>query len=237
MNRRMILTYNDYAPNDRAESVRHVQAMMTWNFHTWRGSVVKNRVMLDDLSRSSADLGDERPVAYVKDLIEAGMSVARPQDAVLIINRDVCLTSTAPMRIWKGLDGGIAACPRRNMSPIPTGRLFRSVMHCPPDGGYDLFAITPGWWASHGDKMPDMLIGRETWDTCLRLLANETTGRNADVDDTSYHSAHRSYWKQSLDTNPGQLHNRRLGRQFLKQRHGGLWLLRDCALTCLRQWT
>lgn len=222
--RHLILTYNDYAPQDAVTKLRFRQARLTWNFQFWRGNLIKNRVETFDLARNSSDIGDDRPVPYVKDLIEAGMNVAREQDAVLISNRDVCLTATAPHRIWDGLGAGIAACPRRDMGKITTGRLYGSVLNCRADGGYDLFAITPKWWRNNHHKMPDMLLGREMWDTCLRVLAIESGA--ICVDDTSYHSAHVSYWEQNRYRNAGQRHNVRLGLRFLSKRHGWFWWAR-----------
>lgn len=218
---RLLFVFSEYRKNGIDEQRRCDNASTTWQFHFNQGTLLSFPVLNADLPRTSAHLGDSRPVPYVKDLIDYGIQFAMADDIVVIANRDICLTTVAPERIEEGVKRGkgFTAAIRRNWSQMPAGRLRRTVLNCKPDGGFDLFAMTPAWWAAHRDKMPDMLLGREAWDTVLRNIAEDLAGKDAYVDDATYHEYHHSFWLREKMTNPGQIHNRKLAREFFTKRN------------------
>lgn len=218
---RLLFVFNEYRKNGSDEQRRCDSASLTWQFHFNQGALLSFPVWDTDLPRSSEVLGDPRPVPYVKDLIDYGIRFATSEDIVVIANRDICLTTVAPERIMEGVKRGqgFTAAIRRNWPQAPFGLLRRTVLNCKPDGGFDLFAMTPAWWKSHRDKMPDMLLGREAWDTVLRFTAEDDCGKRAYVDDVTYHEFHRSFWFKEKLTNPGQIHNRKLAREFFTKRN------------------
>lgn len=218
---KLLFVFNEYKKNGIDEQRRCDNANYTWQFHFNQGTLLPFPVWNTDLPRSSSELGDPRPVPYVKDLIDYGMLFATRDDIVVIANRDICLTTTAPGRISEGVEmgDGFTAAIRRNWPQMPSHRLRRTVLNCKPDGGYDLFAMTRLWWMKHRGTMPDMLLGREAWDTVLRRIAEDAVGKDAYVDDATYHEYHHSFWLKEKLTNPGQIHNRRLGTEFFKARN------------------
>lgn len=165
-----------------------------------------------------------------------------PEDIVAFINLDIGLTSMAADKLIDGIarGNGVTCCPRRvfpgnYLGPKP-GRIFRSVTNLRTDGGFDLFAMTPQWWKVNRAKMPDMLIGREAWDTVFRNIAEEWATRRGSIpellyavdgdwsrnpaytDDVIWHKEHLSHWQKERTTSPGQIHNRNLGRAFFAAR-------------------
>lgn len=217
----LLFVFNEYRKNGIEEQRRCDNASLTWQFHFNQGTLLSFPVRDTDLPRSSTELGDSRPVPYVKDLIDYGIRFATQDDIVVLANRDICLTTVAPERITEGVKRGkgFTAAIRRDWPQAPPGLLRRTVMNCKPDGGFDLFAMTPDWWSRHRDKMPDMLLGREAWDTVLRFMAEDDAGKSVYVDDVTYHEFHRSFWFKEKLTNPGQIHNRKLAREFFTKRN------------------
>jgi hypothetical protein len=98
--------------------------------------------------------------------------------------------------------------------------------------------MTPAWWTAHREKMPDMFIGREAWDTCFNALAEEwADGRHqvivdpnewlrsrAHTDNVCWHQDHYSEWqldrlgKRGDEASVRQNQNRALARAFFRQR-------------------
>lgn len=226
INPRIIFVYSDYKAHDSDEKRRMDFAHSSWVPHFESGAMLDFPVLDGQLRRSSANLGDWRPVPYVRDLIEHGMSMAMPNDIVVLSNRDVILTTEAHTRILEGVQRGKGAAPavRRNTRGQPPRAFLNSARCCHPDTGFDLFAFTPAWWRDNEHKVPDMLLGREAWDSVMRTLMNEAAGAETRMDDVFYHELHHSYWTGERVTNPGQLHNRALALQFFK-RIGDEWMI------------
>lgn len=228
---RLIVVYFDVPPVDDDERRRFQSAYETWQWHFRHGQMMEFPVRQEDLRRSSADIQDPRPVPYVKDLFDHGCNFAMPEDIVVYVNRDIGLTTLAPERIIESVrrNNGATVAFRRNVSP--PHRHYKTLRNFRPDGGFDLMAFTPAWWAKNRSKMPDMFIGREAWDTCFRRLVEEhvkgslVSGSRGDfwnepcyLDDVIWHEAHQSYWIRERKTNPSQLHNRKLALEFFSLR-------------------
>lgn len=197
-----------------------------------------------ELSATDADLPRmfRRPnkgnLPYLRDLIDFGCKFAQPEDVVLYCNDDIGLTVDAPSRILAGIERGrgVAVCPRRRV--FEPRALMRSVRNCILDGGVDAAAVTPAWWAANRDKVPDMLIGVEGWDTSFRVLAEEWADggpprdrlvtdphewlhSRAYVDDVCWHKHHVSRWQRERRTGKGDgagRHNRKLFKEFFGDR-------------------
>lgn len=234
---RILLVYSSSTPTSGDEMTRNSVARMTWDFHFGQGTFIEMPVRMKDLTRSSAMLQDTRNVPFIRDLFDWGCAHAMPEDIVLYCNRDIGLVTDAARLIGEGIvkGRGITCCPRRWMNPKP-GRMYKNLVGARPDGGFDAFAVTPNWWAQHRGNMPDMLIGREAWDTVLRTLAEEWADQrprlrgvaqgvgqllrsNAYTDQVCFHKNHNSHWIAERLTSPGNLHNRRLAKEFFQSRN------------------
>lgn len=212
-------------------AARNALARKSWDFHFGQFSMIELKIRESDMKRTSESLGDIRPVPYVRDLFDFGCSFAMPEDIVVYCNHDIGLTTMAVDRIFAGVErgGGVTVCQRRQLNPTP-GRLYRSVLNCKADGGFDVMAVTPSFWGKMRNDMPDMLIGREAWDTCFRALVEiYVTGKKNKVvlttpeqwaeskaytDDVCWHIPHDSWWDKNRKTNPAQIHNRTLAKKF-----------------------
>lgn len=215
---KIIFLYDDVEPLDADEKRRFDYARSTWQFHFGQGDVLEFPTHVRQWARSSKDMGDPRPVPFFKDVIDYGMKYARPEDVVVYCNKDVFLTTHAPERIISSVKNhGIAIAWRRNLKPTP-GRMYKHVINAKRDGGADLICVTPKWWSEHGRNYPDMLIGRETFDWVIRVMAEELHGKSVYVDDVIGHEAHESFWRKNKKTNPGQIHNRSLAKVFFARK-------------------
>lgn len=237
---KLLLLYSDYSASSPDEMDRLANAKQSWKFHFDGGDVLEFPVSNSDLGRTSRDIGDHKDVPFINDIIDYGMRFARPEDIVVYINRDVALTTQAPERIIESVtwNHGATAAFRRNIKYPDFGRVYRTVTNHPPDGGFDVFAFTPKWWRENRDKIPLMYIGREGWDTVIRNLIEEVaSGKRLSnlpgdfwnnphyCDNVCWHTAHTPYWQENKLTSPSQVHNRKVCREFFKERNnaGMLW--------------
>jgi hypothetical protein len=205
--------YDDFFPSDGTG--RMVQsAYQTWKWHFDQGDVIEVPTTLKQWGRSSADMGDSRPVPFFKDLINHGMKMAQHEDVVCYSNRDILVSSEMPAKIIDKVNkNGIALCWRRSFVP-EHGRMYKDFRGGKRDGGIDVLAFKPQWWKEHEEMIPDFLIGREGYDYCLWKYAESLYGSDVYVDNVIGHEPHESFWKQNKKTNPGQVHNRSLARVF-----------------------
>jgi len=229
---KLLLIYSDVPPWDDDCKRRFENARYSWDLHFQTGAMMDFPVKDSDLHRTSESIGDPRPVPYVRDLFDYGCKFAMPEDIVVYINKDAGLTTVAPERIIEAVqrNNGVACAFRRNITPTPWVHL-KTLTGGSCDGGFDLMAFQPGWWRMHRNKLPDMLIGREAWDTCFRTLAEEHVSGEAasslridywnmpmHLDHTIWHEYHPPYWIKAKYSNPGQQLNRKLAQQFFSER-------------------
>jgi hypothetical protein len=231
---KIILTYSEFAPKDDEQAKRNAAAEESWQFHFGNADVIELPVFESDLPRSGRDMGD-KDVPFVRDIFDFAVSRAMPEDIVAYINRDIGLTSHSPERLLAGVErgNGVTVCPRRGL--FPSGRLYKSVRNHKHDGGFDIMAFTLAWWENNREAMPDMLIGREAWDTVFRTIAEEWADdrqlidhvsdspkdwnkSKAYTDDVCWHWPHDSEWDAGRTTLPGQIHNRELAIKFFEAR-------------------
>lgn len=221
----------------RTEEIFRIQkAQSTWAWHFANGDAIEKAMKQEDLKRTSADLGDDHPVGYLKDYLDAGASMALPEDVIVYTNSDIGWTTEGISKIISGVERGrgVTVCPRRKY-PNPPSRMVRTAKNCVVDGGMDAIGVSPRWWEMVRDAIPDFLLGREAWDLCFRTFAEEwADGPNlisriscnpdewllsrAYTDDVIWHEPHLSYWISSRATNKGGAYNRTLAREFFKIR-------------------
>lgn len=242
---RLLLVHSEYAPRSPDEARRIELARDSWDYHFNNCDVIEVPVRNEDLTRTGADIGD-KPLPYCRDLFDIACRYAMPEDIVVYVNRDIGLTTMAVERLLAGVSrgSGVTVCPRRMLYPRKY-RAYKSVTNCKHDGGFDVMAVTPRWWHDNRDDMPDMLIGREAWDTVFRTLAEERADEagllahvsstraewvnsKAYTDDVCWHEPHDATWSLERTTNPGQKHNRKMARAFfLGRKNVGLVKLID----------
>ena len=229
----IVTSHRELAPGpDRARIAR---ARASRRFLCETAEAIEVRIWDADLPRAFP--AGNRKLPYLRDLIDAGASRALPEDIIFYCNDDLGLVIDAPAMIRAAVDRGrgTAVFPRRSHDhPRP---LMRSVLNCQLDGGIDSVAMTPTWWTANREKIPDMVIGAEGWDTVVRVIAEEWAdgGRpretlccdphgwaqsRAYLDGVCWHEPHRAPWKDAKRRGGDQagIHNRTLFREFFADR-------------------
>lgn len=141
----------------------------------------------DDLHRTSASIGDTKPVPFVRDIIESFIRFHHAADDDTIIcltNADIILAESRISALCRNVrKHGCSFSFRRDFTvplylPVTTASesaMERAIIHSKWYVGADLFAFTIRWWKDYGsDSFPDMLLGRAGWDWIMRCVMAET---------------------------------------------------------------
>ncbi len=207
-------------PRNGSTARRHAIARESWE----RGGDLRVGVPVPDadLERDAREVGEARPLPFVRDLVDRAAALADPGDILAVSNDDVCVAGW----VWDRLVGRLpeygAAYAHRWDFPrvrkvmdddrIRNGRWY---------SGLDFFAFTREWWMEHRLDFPDMVIGRPWWDWAYRWIIHASGG--ADILTAVYHEKHAREWRTRTGTR-GKDHNRkflddmvaRFGQEFRK---------------------
>lgn len=213
----IVHVHSAYKPTDAESARRHAVAQSTWPL---TGCLIRG-IADADLPRVFREKG--RPIPFIRDLFDNATAQLSDSDIVLFTNADIGLATNARFRIAESLQFNDATYAfRRDFyhrveSPIAdadigTGR------HYP---GSDLFAFRAGWWRAWRNDYPDLLLAREAWDACLRVLIEQTNpNKPVSLPDLIWHERHANGWEDRTlrYSLPGQVYNLRLASVWLKLR-------------------
>ncbi len=155
--------------------------------------------------RNSADLGDPKPVPYIKDIIQWAFDRDPQASAVVFTNTDVGFvpgTTEKMMRLLRTKSAFFAY--RLDHDKAGPMTYHMNVRDGQWNGGVDCFGLNRGFWNTHKDQLGDGIVGRTMWDLLWRdqlksLGAGELVG-------CMWHEKHPSFWSKNPG-NPGNLHN------------------------------
>jgi hypothetical protein len=207
-------------------------AMKSWDDLYATGQLIPVHVW--KYPRNARDeMGDPRPLPYLKDLLKSAMDVAGKNDLILWSNDDTILHPQIVeyIRFHCSVYGACSFFrtefnskpPATEMSPEAFARHGRG-QHI----GRDAFAFHAGWLKSNWSHIPDAVLGASDWDLHLAAFirrTNEivTTGSNlgevmfpAEAP-TGYvgHVAHASKWNtHDVNKVPSNVHNRKLFKDW-----------------------
>jgi hypothetical protein len=217
---RLILVYSPYLPRDPVIAEKQRIAQESWRWHATNGDVILLPLVTEKMPR-------------LRELLDYGCQFALPEDIVLYANLDAGLTSDAAERIVAGVKrgNGVTCLFNRSLNPVP-GKLYKNITNYRAPGGIEIVAMQPSWWRLHREKMPDMYIGRQAWDSCFAQLAEEWADgpreylndpdarlrSKAHTDDVCWHQDHFSEWQERRLVDPANLHNRQLAVAFFRER-------------------
>lgn len=209
----VIHCYSEYETQDPETIRRQTLARETWLLQPWSERPVRDE-MLPRLWKEEG-----RQVPYLRDLFDYSSQGCADNDIVIHTNSDIHVRSDCTLRVSFALQFASACyCFRRDFSRI-TSRLpdedYAKGYDYP---GHDLTAFRAGWWRSYREVMPDMLVGREGWDPCMRLLIDRTNmGREVRLRDLIAHERHPSLWENPANRHRlrGQKYNLQLAKAFL----------------------
>lgn len=174
---------------------------------TWQAAFTEPTLIVSDLPRSSAMMGDPRPVPFIRDVFDyaaehagADLLVFTNSDVAVVSDIEACLSGRT---CWFGQRVDVERFDEvYSSATLPADR---------PYVGADIFAFMPVWWRGVRDVFPDVLLGREGWDCIMKMLIGQCEPMNL-----IWHEKHRGFWDRgrNINTNPGQVHNRRLCRSW-----------------------
>jgi hypothetical protein len=218
-----------YGLNGAADSEtqrREAIARASWREEmTWSGRWSELAIPEAELHRNATALGDDRRMPFVRDLIEAAVSRCAYSDVIVLSNSDVGIAPGLTGWIVEAMIRAGAAFTHRwdrhgriSRPPVSEGEVCEG--HWYP--GSDLFAFTRAWWEAWGDRVPDLVLGREAVDLVLRHVIKQ--GGGIEIPGAVWHERHASHWETVENRNSlaGNLHNRVLATTFLRE-FGGSW--------------
>lgn len=214
----LLLLHSVYRLRD-PDTIRRVRlAQSSWRTQPWTLFPVAD----DVLPRLFTE--GHRKFPYFGDLADAAVN-GSPDDTIIVyLNADVGVMSDCALKIVTALQINDATyCFRRDahhkLTTIPGDD---EVRHWHLYAGTDLFAFRSNWWRAHRKEWPDLVLGREAWDACLRVLMEATCPvKPVAVVDCCFHERHtgHGYWETpSLRYSlAGQKHNLKLAKSFVKR--------------------
>lgn len=214
-------TFTDYTPKAGAARRRQAFARATWQPMNFYGDVIPLPVS-DGMFRTSQDeIGDIRPLPYIRDMLDYAASFALPEDIVLLTNDDICFVPGAEEKILAEFATGASAAYawRRNFFS-PLKHQLKDIRVGREDGGVDLIAFRTEAWRANRESFPDFILGCEAWDYVYRILIPELNGNRPGLHDLIYHEFHDPVWRRNKirGANVGQKFNRALARNFFNRR-------------------
>jgi hypothetical protein len=222
---RLIHVYHT-APNPDPETKRrNAIAAMSRRIVEEReeGSFRSDPLPIEHLPRRFIEDGN-RQMAFVKDVVDVGLTACQPDDLFMLTNEDTGLypslcSKVFPMFTPAGRLNGLSG-PRRDFGVIDHP-LTSSEENGAEYIGTDIFIFTPAWWAMNRDNFPDMVLGGEAWDLILRGMMR-MQGMPS-VSNLVYHEFHEARWTRAdvRNSSPMQIHNRRLCEQWMARRTPG----------------
>lgn len=183
--------FTAYSPKDPDTVRRNTLAQSTWAQQTWRECPVQDEA----LPRMWREEG--RAFPYIRDVFDLGCEGKMDSDILIHTNADIHVRSDCCTQIVFALQGTDAAyCFRRDFPRLNAALHDEQFSTGHGYAGHDLTAFRIGWWRAYRLQMPDMILGLEAWDPCIRVLIDRT---NPDSDVLLHnliaHERHGSFWE------------------------------------------
>lgn len=202
--------FSEYPAKGDPEKKRRVIAQSSWK-QLYVGGLYPRPVLDVQLPRLFHD--GKRDLPYVKDIINLGF--LSWHGGILLTNTDTCF-SPKLVHEHKKLIHQPAWFRRRDFNQINKVLDQVDVESGEDYCGTDMFFIPREWWKKFQHRYPDLLIGTEGWDCCLRELMRVNGG--TEIVDCCYHERHDSIWERPENryTLSSQKYNIALSKKFLK---------------------
>lgn len=216
--------FTQYTPKDPDTVRRNEVAQRTWRLLPWTERPVRD----EDLPRMWEEEGRRLP--FIRDVFDFAANGLGDHEIIVHTNADIHVRSDACICIVCALQETDAVyCYRRDFGrldePVKSEDYIKGVAYA----GHDMTAFRVGWWHQWRQAMPDMILGLEAWDPCIRTLIDATNhGRANLLHDLIAHERHTSYWEDPKNRYRlrGQKLCLDLARKFLRsygvnpRRHG-----------------
>lgn len=218
------------------EAKRKAAARASWQVLYKEHGVLPCHLWDHEYPRNAMDIGDPRPLAFLKDVVQKALNQAGSDDIIMLTNDDIYLHPELPelLRYHVPLFG--ACCSQRcemvggmlRQDAKPSEWAAAGRLHM----GRDLFAFTPHWLRTHWNEIGDFVLGCSDWDLALAALLRVEKSLPFNRQSAEWnlfpcelergyvaHEAHSAKWNDPnyVNTAPGQIHNRRLFREWAKK--------------------
>lgn len=230
-----------YNPTDKDAQRRIGTASASWNTLYASGMVTPLHIW--QLGRDSSQIGDERRVPFLKDVLLKAVSSCRPRDIVMLTNDDDVLHPDLTWHLFDTMLDEDAVCAFRQSfqrGHCPPLSVHRDFFHEEPhDWGRDLFVFRREWLIDHLDDIPDYVTGSTDWDSTLATIIRLSKGipvtkatwvkRDERCELPAgfvYHESHQAVWSTAVNRQVlgGNIYNRELTKQFIAK-HGVGWFV------------
>jgi len=208
-----------HIPPQQDERRRLLSAHKTWE--SARNSDNSCKLVIVDTDKakrtSKTELGDNRTLPFLHDIIESGIKECQKNDILLLTNSDICLTPEVSTIIRAKLAKEPCCFSRRiDVQNADIPKSLRMIAGIEPHPGTDLFAFRTSWWEKRKKDFPDLLAACEGWDFVFRHIMLWDNPKAEIQPPIIYHELHRAYWYRGdvINSNPGQIYNRELGREW-----------------------
>lgn len=221
---------------NQAEVIRRQKVMASWEHLYSTGRVIPAHYWAYE--RDATEIGDKRQLPYLKDVLKAGMAMARSRDIIMWTNDDNILHAELPDVLERQIAIYEATTAHRcefKNQPLPALNSSPCVFAATKDDhmGRDLFAFSKGWLTKFWDEIPDFILGASDFDLCIASMIRHKKGFLSTRQNyyevipcaelpKGYviHEWHAPRWNDpdNINTAPSQLHNRRLFSQWAKDR-------------------
>lgn len=222
----IVHVYSSYAHRDRDAKARFEAAKRTWEDSLYRHGVLA--VPVTKTKRDSREIGDDRAVPFLKEILLAGMDACESDESLVIFTNDDTLLEKGVLEAVANHCGNYGACCSFRYQKDSTGRKYKKAFK---DGGRDLFAFKKKWLKNHLRNFPDYYLGATDWDYFLpaymRHILKEpmiegTLSEECDKVEIPMgyvsHEWHDAFWcrSENMYSNPTQLHNIGLTRKYFE---------------------
>lgn len=220
VDRRIIHVWNDYPYRAQDAAFRHETAKASWEAEYKKGRWIPCCVPDAQLTRNANQVGEQKPLPFVNDVINVAADQAQPDDLICLTNDDTIFVNDITERLL------------HTEPPFWSSRWEHGKVNGPLNSetikknswkhvGSDVFVFTKRWWMEHSHEFPDFIISREAWDLCLRSLINLHGGHEEDA--LCAHIIHAPEW-HSVEhrESVSNLFNRESARRFFRE-HGMRW--------------
>lgn len=183
---KVIHFYSVWPGMDGDAKRRHEIAKMTWRTQDWIDLPITDE-MLPRKWKEGA-----RTFPYIRDLFDAATNGQADDTICVFTNSDICVGSDFLTQVKTRLIAQDACYTNRKdfsrlSSPLTDEFIAIGVEYC----GTDTFCFRAGWWRRVKNDFPDMLIGIEGWDPCMRILmCNTNQNRQLALQGLTYHEKH-----------------------------------------------
>jgi len=186
--------------------------------------------------RTAEDIGEKRPLPYLKDVLKNAMDQAEYDDIIFFTNDDNILHAELPdvLQFYVSVYDAVCsqrcdinrALPMRTLNPIEMAKIT------PPHFGRDLFAFKKSWLLEYWDEIGDFILGASDWDVAMTALIRLYHGMKSTRESFIrhifpaefprgyiYHITHESYWARPdyVNVSPANQHNRLIWRAFAEK--------------------